>query len=481
MISIYNTLTRKNEPLLPDAQKNFRMYVCGLTPSAEPHLGHARSFHTFDVLRRYLEHPRNGCHVTFVQNVTDIDDRAIATANEQGIELATVVEKYYTSFTNSMDKLGIAKADIVPRATQTIPEILTFIEKLLEKGCAYIAEDAIYFSIQRLNTHGKLSHKDFSQLLAGASERITTSTDKKDPLDFALWKFAKPGEPQWNSPWGAGRPGWHIECSAMIYKNLGETIDLHGGGQDLIFPHHENEIAQSESVTGRPLARVWMHTGMLMKDGNKLAKSRGNYEPLSTLLERYEAQAIRFLFLQTGYSRPMNYTEHSLQSAARGLETLRKRYDEARTNCDKGIQQARTFLEPIYARLDDNLDTAGALGGIFTCLEHIPELHHDEKPLALGEIKEICAILGLTIERQHIITIDRYALHSALGIRDSGEELGNIIDEAIRQRAQARLAKDWARSDAIRENLARVGVLLEDRKDSTTWSIQPHTSQTLER
>ncbi|MBD5656170.1 MAG: cysteine--tRNA ligase, partial [Candidatus Eremiobacteraeota bacterium] len=299
-LRLYNSRTRAIEPFEPRDPGHVRMYVCGLTPSAEAHLGHARSFLFFDVLRRYLTH--RGYRVTYVRNVTDIDDRSIAAARETGVPFGDIVNGFYGSFQASMARLHVLEPDREPRVTQYIGEIVDMIGALIAGENAYVVGDGVYFAVQSFARYGALSGRNVDELLIGA--RIAPGEEKRDPLDFALWKFAKPGEPAWPSPWGDGRPGWHIECSAMAHALLGEPIDIHGGGFDLIFPHHENEIAQTESVVPERMANVWMHGGLLQFDGRKMSKSLGNFEPLSALLDRHDPQAIRLLFLQTGYRKP---------------------------------------------------------------------------------------------------------------------------------------------------------------------------------
>src|SRR5665213_2295571 len=325
-LRLYNTRTRSTEPFAPLDGDKVRIYVCGLTPSAQAHIGHARSFLFFDVLRRYLTYA--GYDVTYVQNVTDIDDRSIARARETGEHWYDIVSGYYASFKASMAKLGVRDPDEEPYATKFIAPIIGMIEELIAKDHAYVAKDGVYFSVPSFPRYGALSNRNTDELESGA--RIEVDEFKHDPLDFALWKFVKPGEPFWPSPWGDGRPGWHIECSAMSHQLLdpaGRGFDIHGGGADLIFPHHENEIAQSEPLMAHPpMANVWMHGGLLLFENKKMSKSLGNFEPLEELLLRHDPQAIRLLFLQTGYSKVMNFTEESIGAAAISLERLKSAY-----------------------------------------------------------------------------------------------------------------------------------------------------------
>ncbi|MFY9859550.1 MAG: cysteine--tRNA ligase, partial [Candidatus Cybelea sp.] len=326
-LKLYNTRTRSVEAFEPLRSGEVRVYVCGLTPSAQAHLGHARSFLFFDVLRRYLVH--RGYQVTYVQNVTDIDDRSINAAKETGGDYHAIVEGFYAEFKDSMRKLGVLEYDREPYATLFIEQIQKMIRELVEAGHAYVARDGIYYRVASFANYGKLSNRNVAELESGA--RIEVDEHKEDPLDFALWKFAKPGEPRWPfEPYGEGRPGWHIECSAMSHELLdpaGAGFDIHGGGADLIFPHHENEIAQSEPLMAHPpMANYWVHGGLLLFDSRKMSKSLGNFEPLIDMLRRHDPQAVRWLFLQTGYRKVMNFTEDSIAAAGLGLERIKTAY-----------------------------------------------------------------------------------------------------------------------------------------------------------
>ncbi len=368
-LTIYNTRTRSVEAFAPLQAGTVRMYVCGLTPSAEAHLGHARSFLFFDVLRRYLRHA--GYAVTFVQNVTDIDDRSINRAKETGEDWYEIVSAYYASFKRSMQRLGVREPDVEPYATKFVPQIVEMIRELMEKGYAYVTKDGVYYRVSQFPRYGALSNRNIEELESGA--RIEIDEAKEDPLDFALWKLAKPGEPTWPSPWGEGRPGWHIECSAMSHELLdpqGAGFDIHGGGADLIFPHHENEIAQSEPLMGHPpMANFWMHGGLLLFDNQKMSKSLGNFEPLYELLDRHDPQAIRLRFLQTGYRKVMNFTEESIAGAAVALENLKKTYRALHSGApDDGAAQAPTgdLRAKMEAALDDDMNTAVALSELLS-------------------------------------------------------------------------------------------------------------------
>jgi len=493
---LYNTRTRTVEAFEPLRDRAVRVYVCGLTPSAESHLGHARSFLFFDVLRRYLTH--RGYRVTYVQNVTDIDDRSIAAAQASGESWKAIVERYYASFKKSMRRLGVQEPDIEPRATEFIPQIIVMTQELIEKKHAYVVSDGVYFKVKSFSRYGALSGRNVDELLIGA--RIAPGEEKEDPLDFALWKFAKPGEPSWPSPWGEGRPGWHIECSAMTHALLGEPFDIHGGGYDLIFPHHENEIAQSESLLAHPpMANVWVHSGLLTFDGKKMSKSLGNFEPLCDLLDRHDAQAIRFLFLQTGYRKPMNFSEESIAGATEGLRGLFEAYDRLRgaappENIDKRRERdaIAPYARAFYAALDEDMNTAGALGELFKLSALTQALLSDGTASAAAAfIHEALEVLGISsLARSALFKPDAAGRASktqaieALGAdfaRRLREGLGDVvsfngggveaIEAVIAARNVARGNRDFALADRLRIALSDSGVVLTDGKEGTQWSI----------
>ena len=473
-LRLYNTLTRSVEDFVPLRPGEVRMYVCGLTPSAEAHLGHARSFLFFDVLRRYLEHPRNDYQVTYVQNVTDIDDRSIAAAEAEGADVEEIVARYYAVFKRAMHILGVREPDIEPHATQHIDAIVTMIAELLTSGHAYTSEDGVYYAVKSFPRYGELSHHNVDELLVGA--RIAENEHKRDPLDFALWKLAKPGEPFWPAPWGAGRPGWHIECSAMSRELLGVPFDIHGGGFDLVFPHHENEIAQSEALLpgGQHMARYWMHGGLLNFEGRKMSKSLGNFEPLSAVLERHDPLAIRLLFLQTGYRKPMNFTEDAIAGATSGLERLRKAYDAL--CCVEGTVQldgeeiadgVEHTAGRFFAALDDDMNTAGALGVLFDAAAGAQRIAAERDPDAAAALRtfveDALGVLGLGAALERV----------PAGIPVRTVDPGTVvrIEQMIAERNAARKARDFARADSLRNALAAEGIVLTDGKDGTTWSV----------
>jgi cysteinyl-tRNA synthetase len=468
-LRLYNTRTRAVAPLVPLVEGEVRIYVCGLTPSAEAHLGHARSFLFFDVLRRYLVHPRNGYRVTYVQNVTDIDDRSIATAQAEGTTVEAVVGKFYGRFKAGMRKLGVREPDLEPHATQHIDPIVDMIAELMTAGHAYVTDDGVYYAVKSFPRYGQLAHRDVDELLVGA--RIAENEHKRDPLDFALWKFAKPGEPQWPAPWGSGRPGWHIECSAMSRELLGVPFDLHGGGTDLIFPHHENEIAQSEALMPphAHMANHWVHGAMLNFDGKKMSKSLGNFEPLTALLERHDPLAIRLLFLQTGYRKPMNFTEDSIGAANSAVQKLRKAYDAAKA---RGGGESSGVRERFFEALDDDMNTAGALGVLFDSLSTMEPALFEETLGVLG-VEDILTRAAAVAEAVEIDSAAIERLRHALGdaIAFNGESTAGVIERVISARNAARKARDFALADRLRNALSAEGIVLTDAKDgSTTWT-----------
>ncbi len=470
-LKLYNTRTHIVETFSPLFDDEVRVYVCGLTPSGEAHLGHARSFLFFDVLRRYLEH--RGYRVTYVQNVTDIDDRSIATARERGKTYREIVDANYASFKNSMRRLGVREPDREPYATHYVPQIQAMIRSLIAKGHAYAVRDGIYYAVRTFPTYGSLSRRNVEELEAGA--RIEIGEHKRDPLDFAVWKFAKDGEPSWPfDPYGAGRPGWPIECAAMTRELLdppGIGFDIHGGGADLIFPHHENEIAQSEPLMRHPpMANVWVHGGLLLFDSRKMSKSLGNFEPLSALLERHDPQAIRLLFLQTGYRKVMNFTEESVSAARVVLERLKKTYRSLQP-AGASVSRANgdTLLDRVAAALDDDMNTEVALAEVLQA--QAPSRDAFERSLALLGIAPDATWL---VESQATLPADfiqRLATALAGEVELDGVSAEQAVERIIASRREARECRDWKRSDRLRDALATCGVDLHDTKEGTTWSV----------
>ncbi len=489
-LRLYNTRTRSVAPFVPLEDGQVRMYVCGLTPSAEAHLGHARSFLFFDVLRRYLAHPRNGYKVTYVQNVTDIDDRSIAAAQAEGTSVEAIIAKFYGHFKAGMRTLGVREPDLEPYATQHIDVIVDMIAELMAKGHAYATDDGVYYAVKSFPRYGDLAHRNTDELLIGA--RIAENEHKHDPLDFALWKFAKPGEPQWPAPWGSGRPGWHIECSAMSRELLGVPFDIHGGGTDLIFPHHENEIAQSEALMPphEHMADVWVHGAMLNFDGKKMSKSLGNFEPLTEMLKRHDPLAIRLLFLQTGYRKPMNFTEDSIGAASSGLEKLRRAYDALAAvngtmeNSELGDAVNAASVR-FFEALDDDMNTAGAVGVLFDVAGSVPKIVAANDAAAAhaarAMLEDALGVLGVGGILSRDISVADVAVDPAVvarlradladAVTFNGETPAGAIELVIDARNAARKAKDFALADRLRKALAAEGIVLTDGKDgTTTWT-----------
>jgi cysteinyl-tRNA synthetase len=480
---VFNTLTGRKEEFIPLDNRKVKMYVCGVTVYDYCHVGHARSAVVFDVIRRYLRF--KGYEVTFIRNFTDIDDKIIKRAKEEGIPWHEVARKYTEEFYRDMDSLGVERADIEPRATEYINEMIEVIKTLIEKGHAYVVDGDVYFSVSSFPEYGKLSKRERSSMLAGV--RVEIDERKRDPIDFALWKASKEGEPSWPSPWGPGRPGWHIECTVMSMKNLGETFDIHGGGADLIFPHHENEIAQSEAYTGKPFARYWIHNGFITIDKEKMSKSLGNIFTIREVLQKYDPEVLRFFLLSTHYRSPVEFSEDSLKEAVHSLErfynTIERvqeylgfvKIDEAVTEETSSFEESiKRFKEAFIDAMDDDFNTALAIAHIFELIKEINRFidkgPRSKKAIelltgALEEIKKAGGVLNLFTKtpRQWYLALARMR-----GI-DITEE---YINEKIRLRAEARKAKDYKTADAIRKELEEKGIILEDKRDRTEWKVR---------
>lgn len=462
MLKVYNTLTRKTEEFVTLKPGKVSMYVCGPTVYAKAHIGHAMSALVFDVLRRYLEF--RGYDVTHVMNFTDVDDKIILKANQKGVDPFELGEMYIKEFEKHLADFNILPATINPRATREMDQILKMISGLIEKGYAYPVDGDVYFRVQKDPSYGKLSGRRIEDMQAGS--RIEVDDRKEHPMDFALWKAAKPGEPAWDSPWGKGRPGWHIECSAMNLNHLGEQIDIHGGGNDLIFPHHENEIAQSESFTGKQFARYWIHNGMLQLSGEKMSKSIGNLVIIEEFLTRHPAEALRMMVLNSGYRNPLSYSDEILDQAEKGLERLRSALKPALPG-SQGLDQARVDalakqIEKTEAgfitAMDNDFNSAGALAELFELVKSINQARADggtdaQIEPAQTELKKLTSVLGLQLEAT------RTADHQA-------DEIINLLIDVRRELRQNKL---WALSDTIRDRLAELGVILEDSKEGTSW------------
>jgi len=451
-MKVWNTLSGKKEDFIPRGNE-VRMYVCGVTPYAEAHIGHAMSYIVFDVIRRYLEF--SGYRLKYVQNVTDIDDKIINRANQQGINAGELAQEYTDSFFEDMDALNIRPADAYPRATGEIDKILDVIQGLVAKGYAYEAQGSVYFRVRQAAGYGKLAHRNLESMMAGA--RIEAGEEKEHPMDFVLWKASKPGEPSWESPWGDGRPGWHIECSAMSLKYLGDTIDIHGGGQDLIFPHHENEIAQSESFTGKePFSRYWLHNGLLQLGEDKMSKSLGNLITIKEALDSYSADAIRIFVLSSHYRSPLKYSEEALAAAEAGADRLRRVVSREDSAVSKGEAiDAESYRKCFTEAMDDDFNTPQALAAIFDLAREInlaADLGKGFNKAKAVLLKLAGDVLGLTLE-----PVDNLGL------------CGDIVEikELVRERDKLREAKQWQQADEIRAKLTELGVVLEDTPSGT--------------
>ena len=464
-MKLYNTLTRKKEDFIPITPGIVKMYACGPTVYNLFHIGNARMFIVFDVLRRYFEY--RGFKVTFVQNFTDIDDKVINRANEEGVTFDVIADRYIKEYFQDAGGLGVRPATVHPKATDCMADIIDLVKTLVEKGFAYEANGDVYYRVSKFPEYGKLSHQPLDDLEAGA--RIDIGEHKENPMDFALWKAAKPGEPSWTSPWGDGRPGWHIECSAMANRYLGETIDIHGGGQDLIFPHHENEIAQSEAAHGCEFAHYWLHNGYLNVDSQKMSKSLGNFFMTREAAKVFGYEAIRMFMLSAHYRSPLNYLTDSLESAkasleriynaVHNLEFLKKTASvEALTETESAqFKRLDSYRERFIEAMDDDLNTADALGILFELIRDVNTFtavqNNPSKAFAaaaLSFINELCDVLGIAQSREQ-------------------ETVDIEIEELIEKRQAARKNRDFKAADAIRDELKAKGILLEDTAQGVKW------------
>ena len=447
---IYNTLSGRKEEFVPQGDI-VNMYVCGVTPYSECHIGHAMSYVIFDTMRRHLRF--RGYKVKYVQNFTDIDDKIIERAKKLGISTKELSDKYISQYFEDMDALNIEMADVYPKATEEIPKIIEVIQGLIDKGHAYATPGGVYFRIQSNSDYGKLSHQSLDALMAGA--RVEGGMEKEHPMDFVLWKAAKRGEPKWNSPWGKGRPGWHIECSAMSLKYLGETVDIHGGGQDLIFPHHENEIAQSECFTGTvPFVKYWLHNGLLQLDEEKMSKSLGNLVTIREVLESFSPDALRLFILSSHYRSPLRYGDDGLEAAEKGMNRLRQAVKQNGDKKDGPPIDADPYRQRFIEAMDDDFNTSQAIATLFDLAREINrasgEGHATEQ--ATQTLAELASVLGLTLEERKV---DLAAMP--------------FIDLLVSVRTDLRQAKQWQIADKIRNSLSELGVVLEDTPQGTRW------------
>ena len=452
-LKIYNTLTREHEIFKPLQPQRVNMYVCGVTPYDETHLGHGRAYVVFDVIHRYLEY--SGYKVKYIQNITDIDDKIIKRANELNIPINELTKKYIDSFYEVMDKLNVKRADSYPRATEHIKEMIIVIEGLIKKGFAYVIDGDVYFEVAKFKDYGKLSKRKLDDLKEGA--RVAVDERKRAPLDFALWKSAKEGEPSWDSPWGKGRPGWHIECSTMSTKYLGETFDIHGGGLDLIFPHHENEIAQAECYTGKPFAKYWIHNGFVNVNQEKMSKSLGNFFTLRDIFAKYDPMLIRFYLLSTHYRSPINFSDADLENAKGGLDRLINALSIVRehASCGKepvGDKDIKAIKESFVKAMDNDFNTAEALGSVFKLCDLIFEMN--------GQANVPPKVWAQATTLFEEIAVD------VLGLNVQIKELPKDIRDLASKIKLARQEKDYKKSDEIRAELLKKGYSVEITKSN---------------
>ena len=474
MIKIYNTMTRKVEEFVPLKEKEVSMYVCGPTVYNYIHIGNARPAIVFDTVRRYFEY--RGYKVKYVQNFTDVDDKIIKRANEEGVTSKEIARKYIEAYFEDTKKVNLKEEGMIrPRATEYIDEMQEIIKKLISEGYAYEVNGDVYFEVEKdKDDYGCLSHQDIGNLKAGA--RIEVNDIKKSPLDFALWKSAKPGEPSWDSPWGKGRPGWHIECSAMSSKLLGDVFDIHGGGQDLIFPHHENEIAQSRCSSHQEYARYWMHNGYINVNGEKMSKSLGNFFLLREVLEHFEGRVIRFFVLGAHYRKPIDFSNNELEQAKSGLERIDNAVERLREKIKSGAVAGGDALaglkdllkekeERFIQAMDDDFNTAQGIGVIFELIKEINKYTEVEKISEEG-------LKSLQMAYDYIENI----MENVFGVTlKSQENIGNLtadlVEFLLEIRRKARAEKNWALSDEIRDRLGEMGIKIKDGKDKTIWSL----------
>ncbi|WKV07936.1 cysteine--tRNA ligase [Thermoanaerobacterium sp. CMT5567-10] len=461
-MKIYNTLTRKKEEFVPLNDNIVNMYVCGPTVYNFIHIGNARAFIVFDTVRRYLEY--KGYKVNYVQNFTDIDDKLIKRSHEENTTVKELADRYIKEYFKDADSLGIKRATVHPRATENINDIINFVKKLIDKGFAYVLNGDVYYDTTKFKEYGKLSHKNIDELKVGA--RIEVNEDKKNPTDFVLWKAAKEGEPSWDSPWGKGRPGWHIECSTMSTKYLGKTLDIHAGGPDLIFPHHENEIAQSEAANDAEFARFWMHIGYLNINNEKMSKSKNNFFTVRDITSQYDPEVLRFFMLTSHYRNPINFSHDLLEQSKNGFLRLSNTVDNLRHLLDVALNRKLSDEEKAYKEkydeykrrfeeaMDDDFNTADAISVIFEMVRDINTNIDGNSPKELIEY-----ILDIFLK-----------LSSVLGISYKNRELiDDEIKKLIEKREEARKAKNWAEADKIRDELKKQGIALEDTPSGVRW------------
>ena len=483
MIRLYDTLSGEKRDFVPIEEGKVRMYACGVTPYDQSHIGHARCYVAYDLIYRYLKF--TGLQVTYVRNFTDVDDKIINRSNERGIAAVDLAQENIEAFHRDMDALGIARPDQEPRVSTSMPQIVALVEKLIDRGMAYASEGDVYYAVEKFEGYGKLSKRTLEDMQAGA--RVEISTKKRHPMDFALWKAAKPGEPSWDSPWGKGRPGWHIECSAMAMHAHGECLDLHGGGPDLIFPHHENEIAQSEGATGTPFAHYWAHNGFVNVDNEKMSKSLGNFFTISDVLKRYEPGVLRLFLMSTQYRNPINFSDSALDESAQRMAYFYKTLQKAESFADQSTDAISSpipgdgFLAEFDARfaeaMDDDFNTVRVLSQLAEAFKLLNELLMTRKPKLvpaavagaqdlLAKLHRIDAVLNLFGE----VPGDYLERHREKAAMRRGLSLDWIVEQ-VGDRLVARAEKNWAEADRLRDALLAAGVELMDGPHGTDWMV----------
>lgn len=469
MLTIYNTLSKKKEPFEPINPPEVKMYICGPTVYDYVHIGNARSFIMADVVRRYLEY--NGYKVTYAMNITDIDDKIIKRASEEHENYTEYAEKYVNAFFEDYDQLKMKRGDIYPKATEHIEDIVGMIESLEEKGCAYNVDGNVFYDVSKFKDYGNLSGKNIDDLVSGA--RVEINEEKKNPLDFSLWKKAKSGEPYWDSKWGKGRPGWHIECSAMSCKHLGEYFDIHAGGNDLIFPHHENEIAQSVASNDKPFVKYWLHFGFLNIENEKMSKSLGNFFTARNVLRRYSAEAIRLFFAQAYYRGPLNFSNELLAGAEKGLEKFKNLADKMNLELSKNLTNGITpeidiklYEDKFIAAMDDDFNTAQAVAVIFDFVKEVNRTIAEIENINTEFYKNVKSFLERTAV--NVLGIIDFDIKDESANKDVDVK---FIQQMIDKRTDAKEKKDYALADKIRDELKELGVELKDSKEGTTYKF----------
>jgi cysteinyl-tRNA synthetase len=486
-LRVYNTMTQKKEEFIPLQKGHIGMYACGVTVYDLCHIGHARSAVVFDVIYRYLQY--KGYEVIYVRNFTDVDDKIINRAQQEGVSTEEIAARYIKEFYADMGTLGMLPPTIEPKATEHIPQMIALVQRLIEKGHAYQVEGDVYYAVESFPAYGKLSKRSLDEMQAGA--RVEVDERKKNPLDFALWKAAKPGEPSWPAPWGQGRPGWHIECSAMSQRYLGDTLDIHGGGKDLIFPHHENEIAQAEGATGRPFVRFWLHNGFVNIAKEKMSKSLRNFLTIKEILKDYHPEVVRLFLLSRHYRSPIDYSAQSMEEARQnlerfyqtlaGLDEVLQKTEEAgkqkggsSSEGKKALQKAKAFIKSFEDAMDDDFNTAAALAPLFELshdLNRILQNSSAQETKILRAGKEAFALAGKVLgifQQDPSVFLEQEQQRKAQKLTINQEE----IEKLIKERNDARSKKNWKRADEIRDRLAEQGITLEDTSQGTVWRIQ---------